>query len=172
MKRRHAAARDEHALARGRAPLDRSAERAEPEVEAALIGEELGLGEHERLVVDVEADDLRVGHVDDGLPDAREAERLFGVPDGPGLVEPVDERAVHVAVTALFDVAAQADVAVADAEHGLGATHVSVPNSVSMSDHSSIGKRLRFSGSLSANLMRAPLRRIERMSRRRVEPRG
>ena len=123
-ERHHAPARDEHPLARRGAPLDRAAQRAEAEVEAALIGEELGHGEHERLVVDVEADHLRVGRVHDRLPDPREAERLLGVPDGPRLVEAVHERAVHVAVAALLDVAAQAEVAVADGEERLGASHV------------------------------------------------
>jgi hypothetical protein len=81
-------------------------------------------GEHERLVVDVEPDDLRVRRVHDRLPDPREPERLLGVADGPRLVEAVHERAVHVAVAALLDVAAQTEVAVAHGEERLGASHV------------------------------------------------
>jgi hypothetical protein len=43
------------------------------------VPEDVGLGQHERLVVDVEADDLGVGRVDDRLPGLREAEGVFRI---------------------------------------------------------------------------------------------
>ena len=86
-ERRHAGGADEHALARRGAPFDVAGEHTGAEVEGALVAEHVGLGEHERLVVDVDTEDLGVGCVDDRLADPREAEGLLGVADRPRLVE-------------------------------------------------------------------------------------
>ena len=86
----------------------------------ALVLAHVGDVERQRLVVDVDAHDLRVGRVDDRLADLGEAVRLLGVADRERLVEPVDERAVLVREATLGVVAAQAEVAVADREERLG----------------------------------------------------
>ena len=118
-ERHHATRLDLHPLAAGRAPQDRPGHDAGAEVEVALVLDEVGDRQQQRLVVDVQADDLGVGCVDDRLTDLGEAERLLGVMDLPGLVEAVDERAVRERVAALVDVAAQAEIAVADREQRL-----------------------------------------------------
>ena len=86
------------------------------EVQRPFVVLEVGDREQHRLVVDVELDRLVVGDIDDGLPDPGESERLLGVPDRPGLVEPVDEGAVRVGLPALLHVAAKAQVSVAHRE--------------------------------------------------------
>ena len=52
-----------------------------------------GRGDEQRLVLDVQLDDARIGHVDDRLTDSGQPVRVFGVDDRPRLVEAVDERA-------------------------------------------------------------------------------
>ena len=104
----HPVGPDAHPLAGRGEPQQLAAQHAVAEVELALERQQLGDVEHQRLVVDVEPDDLRVGDVDDRLPDLGEAVRLLGVPDRPDLVEPVDEGAVLVGVAALRAVAAHA----------------------------------------------------------------
>ncbi len=109
-----------HPLAAGRAPQQGAGQDAGAQVEGALVLLEVGGRDLERLVVDVEPDHLRVGRVDDRLADPGEPERLLGVLDRPGLVEAVDVGAVAVEVAALLVVAAQPEVAVAEAEQRLG----------------------------------------------------
>src|SRR5690606_30215286 len=123
-ERHHALRADLHALARRRAPHELAPQDAVAQVERALVVDEVRDGQQERLVVDVEPDHLRVRDVDDGLAHAREPVRLLGVPDRPGLVEPVDERPVRVGLAALLDVAAHAEVAVRDGEQRLGHAEV------------------------------------------------
>ena len=94
------------------------------EVEHALVVLEVGGVQQQRLVVDEQLHQLRVGHVDDGLAGLGEAERLLGVMDRPGLVEAVQERAVAVRLAALLGVGAHAEVAVADGEQRLGEAQV------------------------------------------------
>ncbi|MPN06446.1 hypothetical protein SDC9_153702 [bioreactor metagenome] len=106
------------------APDDVAAQDTVAEVDGALVLLEVGDRDVDRLVVDVELHHLGVGRVDDRLPDPGEAVRLLGVPDRPGLVEPVDEGAVCEALPALLRVAAHAEVAVADREQRLGAAQV------------------------------------------------
>ena len=121
---RHPRRRDTHPLARRRAPHQRSAETTGGEVEDALVLVEVCTAEQQRLVVDVELDQLGVGHVDDRLTGLGEAVRILGVTDVPRLVEPVQERAVAVRVAALLRVGAHADIAVADGEQRLGVAEI------------------------------------------------
>ena len=115
-ERHHAGGAQVHALAGRRPPQHVAGVHAGAEVEDPLVLEQVGHRQQQWLVVDVEPDDLGVGCVDDRLPDPREPVGLLGVPDRPRLVEAVEERAVRVGLTALLDVAAHAEVAVADRE--------------------------------------------------------
>ncbi len=98
----------DHSVSRYRYPPRKSRRRGVPQ--------DVGLGQDERLVVDVQPDHLGVRRVDDGLPGLGEAERVLGVPDRPRLVEAVDVRAVLDPAAALVEVAAEAQVPVADGE--------------------------------------------------------
>ena len=76
--------------------------------------------QEERLVVDVQADDLGVRHVDDGLTQLREAVGLLAVDDGPRLVEAVDVGAVVHHRLPLVARPPHAQVAVRGGEQRLG----------------------------------------------------
>jgi hypothetical protein len=78
--------------------------------------------QEEWLVVDVELEDRRVGHVDDRLAGLGERMRPFGVHDRPGLMEPVDERPGDQPRPPLLEAAADADESVAQRKDGLGET--------------------------------------------------
>ena len=78
--------------------------------------------EEQRFVVDVQLDDRRVGHVDDRLSDARQAERVLGMDDRPCLVETVDEGARLVSRDTLVRATSDAEVPVGQRECRLGAT--------------------------------------------------
>jgi hypothetical protein len=80
--------------------------------------------EQERFVIDVQLDQLGVGCVNDGLTSRREPVCVLSVLDLPGLVEPVDVRAVGVSVAPFLGVGAHADVAVADSEQCFGMAEV------------------------------------------------
>ena len=134
---------DEHVLAGRGGPADAAAQDTRAHVERALVLAHVGDVERQRLVVDVDAHDLRVGRVDDRLPDLGEAVGLLGVADRERLVESVDERAVLVREAALDVVAAQAEVAVADGEEGLGDPDVIEREAVSTRRHGSTGNRSR-----------------------------
>jgi hypothetical protein len=67
-----------------------------------------------------QAHDLRVGDLDDRLPDLGEAVGLLAVDDRPRLVEAVDESAAVEDRPALFKAASHPHVAVAGGEEGLG----------------------------------------------------
>ena len=86
--------------------------------------EEISFGQDERLVIDVKTDDLGIGNVDDRLADASKPECLLGMLDRPGLVEAIDEGAVHMSGATLIHVAAHADISVSDSEQGLGGAHI------------------------------------------------
>ena len=122
--RDHAGGVDPDPLARRRAPDERAPQHAVAEVEGALVVLEVGGADDERLVVDVELHQLGVRGVDDRLAGAGEPVGRLGVPDRPGLVQPVDVGAVLERVAALLGVAAHADVAVGDGEQGLGDAEV------------------------------------------------
>src|SRR3954452_339471 len=122
------------------------------QIESALMTLEHAVSDIERLIVDEEADDLPVGHVDQRLS-------FFGVPvaglrvgQGQRLVEAVEVRAGQGMGFAFVEIAAQADVAVRQCEdrfrltesievqdrfgnrpgldgEGVGTTHVAVRSS-------------------------------------------
>jgi hypothetical protein len=83
-----------HPLAGRCAPENVAVVHAGAEVDGALVLQQVGDREQQRLVVDVDAHRLGVGGVHDGLAHAREPVGLLGVLDGPRLVEAVDEGAV------------------------------------------------------------------------------
>ena len=87
LERDQAVVFDEHLLARRGEPPDAAAQHAVAHVERALVLADVGDVERQRLVVDVDAHDLRVGRVDDRLADLGEAVRLLGVTDRERLVE-------------------------------------------------------------------------------------
>ena len=101
----HPLGADPDPLAARRPPDEVAGEHAGAEVDRPLVVVEVGFGEQERFVVDVELDQFGVGHVDDRLTGLREGERVLGVLDLPRLVEPVDVGAVGVGVTALLGLA-------------------------------------------------------------------
>src|SRR5262245_26090060 len=73
----------------------------------------------ERLVVDEEPDQLAIGHVDDGLADARAAVNGFAVVEWAQLVHGIQITARQAVRLALVEVGTQTDVAVRQREHGL-----------------------------------------------------
>ena len=117
---------DAHPLAGRRAPHEVPFEDAGAEVDAALVFVEVGAGEQQRLVVDVQLHQLGVGHVDDRLAGLGEPEGVLGVLDVPGLVEAVEVRAVAVRLAALLRVGPHPEVAVAEGEERLGQAEVVV----------------------------------------------
>ncbi|CAH0247633.1 hypothetical protein SRABI76_03160 [Microbacterium oxydans] len=110
---------DAHALAGRRLPDDDALEHAGAHVERAAVLPHVCHVEGHRLVVDVDAHDLGVRRVHDGLADLREPVGLLRVPDRPGLMQPVDEGAVLVGTAPLDVVATEAEVAVAHREQRL-----------------------------------------------------
>lgn len=119
--RHHPRRGDLDALARQGAPYQGSTQDSVgTEVQRPLVALEVGRADDERLVVDVELHQLRVGGVDQGLARAGEPVRSLRVPDRPGLVEAVDVRPVLVGVATLLGVAPQPDVAVGHGEQRLG----------------------------------------------------
>ena len=117
---------DAHALAGRSPPHEVPFEDAGAEVDAALVFVEVGAGEQQRLVVDVQLHHLGVGHVDHGLPRLREPVGVLGVLDGPGLVESVEVRAVAVRLAALLRVRPHPEVTIAEGEERLGQAKVVV----------------------------------------------
>ena len=76
-------------VVRRRLPLGDPREETRLKVEHALVGKEVAVSDVEGLVVDEQADDLAVGHVDQRLPGLRIAVRRFGVGEGHLLVDRV-----------------------------------------------------------------------------------
>jgi hypothetical protein len=74
----------------------------------------------ERLIVDEQADQLAVGHVDDLLPGLRQAVGTLGVGQRPRLIDPVEVAARQAVRLALVQVGPPAHVPVGQREHRLG----------------------------------------------------
>ena len=113
-----------HLLAGRGAPEDLTRQGAGAEVDHPFVLRHVGGADEQRLVVDEQLHQLRVGHVDDRLPRLREPERILRIRDLPRLVEAVQERAVRVRLPSLLGVGPHADVAVAHGEQGLGQAEV------------------------------------------------
>src|SRR5581483_11377625 len=103
-----------------RAPLRPAVEEPCAQVEDALVVEQLSVAHVERLVVDEQADDLPVRHVDDRLTGLRVAVAGLRVRQRPELVERVEVGPRQAVRLALVEVRAQPDVAVREREHRLG----------------------------------------------------
>jgi hypothetical protein len=103
-----------------RLPLQLAVEGAGAEVEHPGVRDQFAVADVEGLVVDQQPDRLAVGHVDDGLPRLGEAVARLGVGQRAQLVERVEVGARDAVRLALVEVAAQADVPVAEREDGLG----------------------------------------------------
>ena len=89
-------------------------------VEHAIVREQLAVAHVERLVVDEQADELAVGHVDERL--ARLGRAVLALRDRQRaqLVEAVEVGAGHAVRLAFVEVAAHADEAVGQREQRLG----------------------------------------------------
>ena len=81
---------DADARAVGCRPLGTAFEDAGAQVQRPLVGPDLAVPEVERRVADVQADELAVGHVDDGLAGLREPVSRLGVGERALLVEAAD----------------------------------------------------------------------------------
>ena len=101
-------------------PVGAADEGAGPQVERALVLQQLAVADVERLVVDEQAQQLAVRDVDDGLAVLGVAVAGLGVGQGTALVEGVEVGAGDGVRLALVEVAAHADVAVGQREHRLG----------------------------------------------------
>jgi hypothetical protein len=106
----------DHLLAPGRRPRELAREDARAHVQHSRVVAQARRRHEERLVVDVELDDRRVGDVDDRLSGAREPERLLGVEDPSGFVKPRDEGARRDRRPTLLERPTHADEAVGDGE--------------------------------------------------------
>ena len=128
LDRRHAPLRERHQplgpdpdlRAGRRAPVHLAPQHPRPEVEHALVRQQLAVADVEQLVVDVQPHQLGVGDVDDRLPRLRVPVRRLGVRQRPRLVEAVEVRPRQPDRLALVEVPAQADVAVGQREDRLG----------------------------------------------------
>ena len=103
-------------------PHQLTGQRPGPHVQDPPVVPEARRRQEQRLVVHVQLEDRRVGHVHDRLAGPGERMRPFGVRDRPGLMEPVDERPGNQRRAALLEAAADADESVAKREDGLGQT--------------------------------------------------
>src|SRR5690606_2331172 len=110
------------ALAARRHPEHITLEHPGAHVERPAVLAHVRLVEGERLIIDVQAHDLRIRRVDDGLADLGEAIGLLSVTDRPRLVQSVDECAVLVRTAAFDVISAQAEIAVAHGEECLSDT--------------------------------------------------
>ncbi len=117
---------DPDSLARWRAPDQVARQHPVAEIDGALVGVEIGGRQQQRLVVDVQLEQLGVGHVDDRLAGLGEAVRLLGMHDRPRLVEPVEVGAVAVGLTALLGIGSHPQIAVAECEQGLEGAEIVV----------------------------------------------
>src|SRR5262249_60337623 len=87
-------------------------------VESAVKASKVGVREPERLIVDIELDDLSICRIDDGLPCSRQSIGFFWIHDGPAFIKSVDECAILTDRSSLLEAAAHAEIAVAQREHG------------------------------------------------------
>ncbi len=99
-------------FAGGRAPHQLAIRDTRSEVHDAFVLVEVGVAEQQRFVVDVQLEQLGVGHVDDRLAGLGECERVLGVLDRPDLVKAVQKGAVRVGVATLAGICPHADVSV------------------------------------------------------------
>ena len=118
-ERHEARGADAYAIARRRRPFRPPREGSRAQVEHALVREQLPVADVERLVVDEQADDLRVRDVDDRLARLRIAVARLGDRQRSKLVERVQVRAGQAVRLALVEVAAQPDVPVREREDRL-----------------------------------------------------
>src|SRR5579884_1223633 len=79
----------------------------------------MGMRQPKGLVIDVELDDFRIRHIDDGLAGLRQSIRLFRIEDRPGFIKPIDEGAVLPDGPSFLEAPPHAEVAVAEREHRL-----------------------------------------------------
>ncbi|CAB4932518.1 unannotated protein [freshwater metagenome] len=100
-----------------RAPLGAPPQHAGPQVQGALVGDDLAVVQVQRGVADQQPDQLAVGHVDDGLALLREAVAGLRVGQRPLLEEAVEVGARDDGGLALLQRAAHADVPVGQGEH-------------------------------------------------------
>ena len=101
-------------------PHQLTGHRAGPHVQDPAVIPQARGRQVERLIVHVELDDRRVGHVHDRLAGLGERGRVFCVHNRPGLVEPVDECPGDQRGATLFEAAPDADETVTQREDGLG----------------------------------------------------
>ena len=112
---------DPHPATRRRDPLDGSRQRPGPAVERALVVQQLPVAHVERFVVDEQAEELPVGHVDDPLTHIRKGVTLLGIAQRRRLEETVEVGAGRTHRFALLEGAPDPEVAVGQGEQGLGA---------------------------------------------------
>ncbi len=82
------------------------------QVEDPLVGDQLAVAQVERLVLDQQADDLAVGHIDDLLARLGVAVARLGIGERALLVEAGQVGARKARGLALVEIAAHADVPV------------------------------------------------------------
>ena len=120
LQRDHPAGADPDVLAGGGGPHQLPGQRPGPHVQDPPVLLQPRGRQEERLVVHVELDDRRVGHVHDRLAGLGQRGRAFGMHDRPGLVESVDECPGNQRRAALLETAPDADETVAQREDSLG----------------------------------------------------
>src|SRR5690606_13887008 len=112
---------DPNTTAGGGGPFGLPSERPGTEVEDPEVVRGVAVTHVERFVLDEQADDLAVGHVDDGLAGLRIAVGAFGVRQFVLFVETVEVGAGHAPRFALLQRSPHTDVAVGKRERRLGA---------------------------------------------------
>ena len=93
-------------------------------VQRPLVRLKISNRQQHRLVVHIKLDRFVVRDVHNRLTHAGEAEGLLGMPDRPRFMKPIDERAVIESLTAFFNIAAHAQITVADRKERLGNTKI------------------------------------------------
>ncbi len=122
LERDDPAGADPDVLAGASGPHQLTGQRPGPHVQDPPVVPQARRRQEERLVVHVQLEDRRVGHVHDRLAGPGQRMRPFGVRDRPGLMEPVDERPGNQRRAPLLEAAADADESVAKRKDGLGQT--------------------------------------------------
>ena len=107
-----------------RPPLEDAVQHAGAQIEDPLVVQDCAVPDVHRLVVDEHAEDLAVGHVEDGLAVLGEPVPGLRVGQRADLVERVEVGAGQRARVALVEVAADADVPVGQGEQRLAAGEV------------------------------------------------
>ena len=99
-----------HSGARRGDPLGGPGEQTGSEIERPLVAAKLAVADIERLVLDEQANDLAVGHVDHGLAGVRKAVFGFGVRERANLVEAAQVGAREAVGLTLIEVPTQPDM--------------------------------------------------------------